>query len=193
MPGARLLLLRAGVAVIQNYDDPSLGPEAIQALKEGKSAEETLAYLAAIACGIAWRQIMIVDHRGDTAHYSGLKNSSLCRAAKGTHCVAAGTLLGKTGVPQACVSAFENNYDCSLGERLLSALEAGFVAGRAINPLRSASLLVVHRESWPLIDLRVDYHPSPIVELRKAWRVFEPEAMDFVHRAVDPDNAPQLT
>ena len=103
------------------------------------------------------------------------------------------SLLGKIGVPQACVSAFENNYDCSLGERLLRALEAGFVAGSAINPLRSASLLVVHRESWPLIDLRVDYHSSPIVELRKAWRVFEPEAMDFVHRAVDPDNAPQST
>ena len=68
---------RAGVAVIQNYDDPSLGPEAIQALKEGKSAEETLAYLAAIACGIAWRQIMIVDHRGDTAHYSGLHRTVL--------------------------------------------------------------------------------------------------------------------
>lgn len=190
--GARcsFALARTGVALIQNYADPSLGPVAIQALKDGKSAQETLDYLVETARGIAWRQIMIVDQRGDTAHYSGLKNGTPYRAAKGSHCVAAGNLLGRPGVPEACVTAFEANYESPLGERLLSALEAGFEAGSEMNPLSSAALLVVHREDWPLIDLRVDNHRAPIVELRKAWVAFEPEAMGFVYRALDPDTAP---
>ena len=190
--GARCPFARAqsGVALIQSNADPSLGPVAIQALKDGKSAEETLAYLVATARGIAWRQIMVVDSRGATAHYSGLKNGTPYGAAEGHHCVAAGNLLGKPDVPQACVSSFEVNYESSLGERLLKALEAGFEAGSEKNPLSSAALLVVHQEDWPLIDLRVDLHRHPIIELRKAWEAFEPEAAGFVHRAVDPGNAP---
>ena len=180
---------RAGVAVIQNFADPRLGTQAVQALKEGKSAEETLDLLANTAGGRAWRQIMIVDRLGDTAHYSGLKIDLPNGTASGVHCVAGGTLLGKPSVPQACVTDFESNFECDLGERLLRALEAGFRAGSETKPLKSAALLVVHREIWPLVDLRVDHNPNPIVELRKVWGAFAPEAMNYVQRAVDPETA----
>ena len=193
--GARSLFARAraGVAVIQNYADPSVGLTAIEELKTDKTARENLETLLNTGRGIAWRQILIIDHRGDTAHYSGLNCRRPYRHASGTHCIAAGNLLGKPEVPQACVAEFETHFDYSLGERLLRALEAGLNAGGERNPLRSAALQVVHREEWPLIDLRVDYHLDPIAEIRKAWKAFEPEAMGYVNRAVDPLSAPPQT
>lgn len=182
----------AGIAVIQNYADPSLGSAALEVLKTDKSADATLEYLVEVAHGISWRQILIVDHKGDTAHYSGIRNKSPYRAAKGGHCVAAGVQLSDPGVPQACVTAFEMSYDSGLADRLMFGLEAGLRASGEKTPLRSAALLILHREEWPLVDLRVDNHAAPVFELRKAWTAFEPVAMDYVNRAVDPDTAPEL-
>ena len=54
--------------------------------------------------------------------------------------------------------------------------------------MRSAHLLVVGRESFPLIDLRVDWHDAPIAELRALWGLYAPQSDDYLLRALDPDN-----
>ena len=55
-------------------------------------------------------------------------------------------------------------------------------------PVRSAHLLVVGHESFPLIDLRVDWHDTPIAELRALWQRYEPESNAYLLRALDPEN-----
>jgi uncharacterized Ntn-hydrolase superfamily protein len=50
-------------------------------------------------------------------------------------------------------------------------------------------LLVVERESFALVDLRIDDDPAPLDALDKLWRTYEPWAADFVRRALDPDAA----
>jgi uncharacterized Ntn-hydrolase superfamily protein len=57
-------------------------------------------------------------------------------------------------------------------------------------PVVSAALLIAHEESFPYVDLRVDHHPSPITELDRLWRNYEPEAALYVTRANDPGAAP---
>jgi uncharacterized Ntn-hydrolase superfamily protein len=47
---------------------------------------------------------------------------------------------------------------------------------------------VVERESFPLIDLRVDWHDAPIAELLRLWRLYEPQCNAYLLRALDPDN-----
>ena len=54
--------------------------------------------------------------------------------------------------------------------------------------VRSAHLLVVEHESFPLIDLRVDWHDTPIAELRALWQRYEPESNAYLLRALDPEN-----
>ena len=66
--------------------------------------------------------------------------------------------------------AFQADAAAPLAERLVRALEAGLAAGGEHAPVRSAHLLVVERESFPLIDLRVDWHDAPIAELRSIRR-----------------------
>jgi uncharacterized Ntn-hydrolase superfamily protein len=72
----------------------------------------------------------------------------------------------------------------------MRAAEAGEAAGGEWRQLKSAALLVVHRESFPLVDLRVDLHAQPLVELRFLWELYQPQAEPYVVRAVDPDQAP---
>jgi hypothetical protein len=42
--------------------------------------------------------------------------------------------------------------------------------------LKSAALLVVHRESFPFVDLRVDLNSQPFVELRFLREFYQPSA-----------------
>ena len=86
--------------------------------------------------------------------------------------------------------AFQADPAAPLAERLVHALEEGLAAGGEIGPVRSACLMVVERESFPLIDLRVDWHDTPVGELRALWNRYAPQTGDYLIRALDPDNAP---
>lgn len=69
-------------------------------------------------------------------------------------------------------------------------LEAGEAAGGEHGDVTSACLLVVDRECFPYVDLRVDKDAAPLLALRRLWAEYAPLADGFVRRAVDPDDAP---
>jgi uncharacterized Ntn-hydrolase superfamily protein len=75
-----------------------------------------------------------------------------------------------------------------LAERLLHALDEGLAAGGENGPVRSAHMLIVQQESFPLVDLRVDWHDTPIAELRALWKLYAPQVNDYVVRALNPDD-----
>jgi uncharacterized Ntn-hydrolase superfamily protein len=87
-------------------------------------------------------------------------------------------------------AAFADALDEPLTERLVRAMEAGEAAGGEGRPVISSVLLVVEREIFPLVDLRVDDAPEAISALRVLWNRYRPMVELFVTRAVDPDAAP---
>jgi uncharacterized Ntn-hydrolase superfamily protein len=64
------------------------------------------------------------------------------------------------------------------------------VAGGEAGDERSAGIVVVDRQVWPICDLRVDWHDDPIAELRRVWEVYRPQMRDYLTRALDPSAAP---
>ena len=110
--------------------------------------------------------------------------------AHGKDCVAIANIVRSTEIPAAMIRVFETNADLPLARRLIEALAAGEAAGGEFVPVVSAALLIAHEESFPYVDLRVDQHPSPITELDRLWRDYEPEAALYVTRANDPGAAP---
>jgi uncharacterized Ntn-hydrolase superfamily protein len=76
------------------------------------------------------------------------------------------------------------------GQRLLQALRVGAACGGEAGPIHSAGLLVVREVSWPIIDLRVDWHDAPLRALERVWEIYQPQIEDYVRRAVDPAAAP---
>ena len=48
------------------------------------------------------------------------------------------------------------------------------------------------RYTWPVVDLRVDWHDEPIAELRRIWSVYAPQLEAYITRAVNPAAAPNF-
>jgi uncharacterized Ntn-hydrolase superfamily protein len=90
------------------------------------------------------------------------------------------------GVVKAMAERFEGTADLALEERLLQAIEAGHEAGGEAIGEHSAGLLVVDREVFPRVDLRVDEHAIAVPELRRIFEVYKPLIEYFQERAADP-------
>ena len=191
---ARCPYARAGVGAVstQNITDPTLGPRALDMMQMGASAEEAMAVVRR-AGNIEYRQVIIVDAAGRTAAFSGKGTLGTNAVAHGKDAVAAGNLLASAKVPQSMIDAFAASESAHLGERLLCGLEAGIAAGGEAGPVHSAGLLLVDQVPWPVANLRVDWaEHDPAGELRKVWKVYEPQMADYVRRALDPASAPSF-
>lgn len=189
---ARCAWARAGVgaACTQNITDPTLGNALLDAVEEGRLAQQALDHVVDRASHAPYRQLSVVDRDGRVAAYSGDETLGLHRTVLGADAVAAGNLLSDAAVPQAMVDAFAADPDLHLGDRLVAALQAGEAAGGEEGPVRSCGLLVVDRAPWPVTDLRVDWTDDPIATLAGIWEVWKPQADDYITRALDPSSAP---
>jgi len=188
---ARCAYARAGVGAVttQNVTDPRLGPKGLDYLAGGMGAAEALEQVKAVAAHLQYRQLTVVDTAGSTAVFSGAHTLGIHAEAWRKNVVSAGNLLANTGVPAAIVAAFEAS-EGELGARMIAAMQAGLEAGGEAGPIKSAGLVLVGTETWPLADLRVDWHDAPIDELARLWEVWRPQMHDYVTRALDPSAAP---
>ncbi|MCF8531902.1 MAG: DUF1028 domain-containing protein [Reyranella sp.] len=189
--GARCQHARAGVgaALTQHRTDPRLGPLALDLVARGFTAGEAMQAVVAATPHRHWRQLALIDAAGRTAVYSGANVRGERGEAQGRDCAAIANIVRSASLPDAMVAAFEKSSELPLARRLVDALAAGEAAGGEKQPVISAALLVVDRESFPYVDLRVDDHARPVTELGRLWSMYEPEADAYVVRAVDPELA----
>jgi uncharacterized Ntn-hydrolase superfamily protein len=191
---ARCPWVRAGVGAVstQNVTDPRLGPKGLDLLEQGVAAPEAMQRLMADAPHKEFRQVIMVDAAGRTAHWTGAKALGTAGVAQGRDCISGGNLLLHAEVPRALVESFERNSEAALPDRLIGALEAGLAAGGEAGPVHSAGVIVVHRQFWPLVDLRVDWaDDNPIGGLRRLWEDYRTQMNDYVTRALSPAEAPK--
>lgn len=179
-----------GGVLTQHRTDPRLGPRGLELLRSGCSAEETLAALAASTPHHKWRQLAVLDAQGRSAHFHGAAVKPALNAVHVPDCVVLGNILANDRIPAAMAAAFLDSADQPLAERLVRAMEAGEAAGGEGKPVISAALVVMEKEIFPLVDLRVDLAPDAITALRTLWDAYAPSVREFVTRAVDPDAAP---
>lgn len=189
--GSRCAFAKAGIGAVltQHRTDPRLGPLGIELMERGFTARQAMDAVVAATPHRDWRQLAFIDRDGGTASFSGTRVKPERGEVHGRDCVALGNIVRSSEVPAAMVRAFEADPGAALATRLLAALEAGDRAGGEFIPLVSAALLIVDRQSFPYVDLRVDGDPDPIAALAKLWRDYAPLADSFVDRATDPDTA----
>jgi uncharacterized Ntn-hydrolase superfamily protein len=191
---ARCVHVRAKVGAVasQNLTDPALGQRGLALMAEGFAAPDALARLLDGYRFAAFRQIALVDREGRTAVFSGEKALGCFAEAQGVDCVAAGNLLASTAVPSAMVAAFERTAG-NLGDRLIAAVGAAIAAGGEAGPVHAAGMTLVDNVSWPVADLRVDWHETdPVGALAALWTRYKPELSAYVTRALDPTAAPSF-
>jgi uncharacterized Ntn-hydrolase superfamily protein len=193
--GSRVPFVAPGIGGVltQHRTDPRLGPRGLALLRSGCTAAETVAALVSSTPHHGWRQLAALDAEGCTAHFHGAHVKPALGAAPERDCISVGNILSNDRVPAAMTAAFEASAGEALAERLLRALEAGEAEGGEHGEVRSAVLVVMAAESFPLVDLRVDWAPQAVPALRALWEEYRPKVDEFVVRALDPDAAPGAT
>jgi uncharacterized Ntn-hydrolase superfamily protein len=187
--GARVPYGCGGVGAIatQSFVNPYAGVDGLRLLQEGRSAEEVIAFVTAADPGAANRQIHVIDRDGETAAFSGgsCVDWHGSRAAKNVS--VAGNMLAGAAVVEKTMETYLKTTSLDFDDRLLTALEAGQAAGGDKRGKQSAAIRVWTTESIPAIDIRVDDHAEPLVELRRLWRMAHQRYVPF--QAAGPSRA----
>jgi uncharacterized Ntn-hydrolase superfamily protein len=89
-------------------------------------------------------------------------------------------MLTGEDVAAAMADAYEASVGQPFPERLVLALEAGQAAGGDKRGHQSAALKVMETEDYRLIDIQVDDHTDPVVELRRTWGLYNQGFQDVM-------------
>ena len=184
---------RGGVGVIvhQMSSNPFYGRIGMEMLMAGLHPQEIMAQLVRSDEASARRQVAILDIQGRTAAFTGggpvgldvysHPREDLEEAWKGhrcgiDYCAQANSMVGPEVVEGMAVS-FESTSGNPLADRILDALDAAQAGGGDRRGQQSAALFIVQLRggaanySDVAEDLRVNDHPTPLVELRRLLNV----------------------
>ena len=192
--GSRCPYVAPGIGAVstQAATDPRIGPRLLALMAEGRTPGEAVAAVESEDAHIERRQIGAVSIDGQSFARTGARNGPWAGHVALPDHVAMGNGLAGERVVEAMSRTFVEREADNLEERLLASLEAGQEVGgerRDMTPYHSAGLLVYGSASFSRVDLRVDEHPTPIVELRRVLDLFKPKIDYFALRADDPETA----
>ena len=168
----------AGVGVIatQSFVNPSFGPRGLNLLKQGLSAQQVLDLLIESDEGRDFRQLAILDSKGNAAAYTGKKCIDDAGQIVGSNYSVQANMMLNDKVWGAMSNTFENSKG-NLADRLLEALDAAQDVGGDIRGKQSAAILVVKAKPtgniWEdrIVDIRIDDHENPLKEIRRVYNV----------------------
>jgi uncharacterized Ntn-hydrolase superfamily protein len=161
-----------GAVATQSYANLAYRPEGLRLMGEGRSAQQTLDALTAADDLRAQRQAGVVDREGGSATFTGSDCHPWAGGLTGPGWAVQGNILTGPEVVDAVVAAYELATG-PLAYRLAAALLAGDRDGGDKRGRQSAALLVVSHQggygggSDVLVDLRVDDHADPVLELTR--------------------------
>jgi uncharacterized Ntn-hydrolase superfamily protein len=172
--GSAVPFAKAGVGAVatQAFVNVSYGPRGLELLAEGKTAEEVIKELTEADKSKEFRQVGIIDGKGNVASFTGKKCNTWAGHKVGKNYTCQGNILAGEEVITKMAEALEK-AEGPLAWRMMAALEAGDAAGGDKRGKQSAAILVVRAGFGPnrfgdrMIDLRVDDHKEPIPELAR--------------------------
>jgi len=165
-----------GAVATQSLVLVDYGPNGLDLMRSGRSAQQALDSLLRADAHNEGRQVAMVDAKGGVAAYTG----RACIPDAGHHVGAQYSVQANLMANDRIWSAMAKAYERApgdLAERLLAALDAAQQAGGDIRGRQSATIVVVKARSsgkpWAdrLFDLRVEDSPQPLQELRRLVRL----------------------
>ena len=171
--GSVVPFAKAGVGAVatQSFANTTYGPRGLELLERGVMAEEVVRVLTRADDGREQRQLGVVAANGVAATYSGSKCNAWAGGRTGPNYAVQGNILAGEAVVAAMEKAFADTKGKTLAERLYAAIVAGDAAGGDARGRQSMALLVARAKGGyggftdRAIDLRVDDHADPIVEM----------------------------
>ncbi|MEM1661212.1 MAG: DUF1028 domain-containing protein [Candidatus Bathyarchaeia archaeon] len=177
--GSRVPHIAPGIGAIATQANTNymFGPKGLELLFRGLKPWEAVNKLLENDPVKDTRQVGIINMNGEMAAFTG----KLCIEWKGhvvgKSVIVMGNILKGEEVLTSMLEAYEKE-DGELVDKLLAALLAGDKAGGDRRGKQSAAIVVV-RENWNpergdrYVDLRVDEHPEPVIELIRIFRLYD--------------------
>ena len=168
----------AGAVATQSFANVAYGPDGLDLLQEGKSAEETIEELTGNDDEAESRQVGIVGRDGSVAAFTGEECFDYAGDIQGENYTVQGNILENRETLSAMAETFEET-EGGLPEKLIAALHAGNAAGGDKRGEQSAALYIAKPEGgydgkndrW--VDVRVDDHEHPIDELERVFKLYD--------------------
>ena len=173
--------LGVGAVATQSWANMKLGPLILALLEEGYSPERAVKTLLSTDPRASWRQVGVVNARGEAYAYTGKDCIEYAGHIVGEGYAVQGNILAGPQVLEAMASAYEKTRG-ELVDKLLAALEAGDRAGGDKRGKQSAAIVVYkpcggyggcEEGVGRYVDLRVDDHEEPVEELKRLFRIWE--------------------
>ncbi|HEX5042425.1 MAG TPA: DUF1028 domain-containing protein [Candidatus Polarisedimenticolaceae bacterium] len=161
----------AGAVATQSFANTTFGPRGLDLLERGATPDEIVAILLRDDPDRDRRQFGVVSASGASATYTGKGCLAWAGGRSGPSYAVQGNILAGEPVVAALERGFLESKGKPLGERLYAALRSGDAAGGDARGRQSAAILVVRAKGGyngftdRAIDVRVDDHADPIVEI----------------------------
>ena len=193
--GASCPFVRAGVGAVstQSMTNRYLGPAVLDAMARGLKPSAAIEGALAGDAGSGLRQIHAVDSQGRTAAWTGRNCVEWCGSVSAGGISVAGNMLAGEATVTATLAAWKANTALAMPDRLMVAMEAGEAAGGDRRGKQSAAMVMVTTEDFPDLNLRVDDHPEPLLELRRLLGVWKQEGVPRLGIAPSKANPSGLT
>lgn len=178
--GASCPFVRSGVGAVstQSMTNKYLGPAILDGLARGLAPATAIEGALAGDDGKHLRQVHAVDVLGRFAAWTGKHCVEWCGDSGAAHVSVAGNMLAGPDVVATTLATYLAGGELALPDRLMQAMDAGEAAGGDRRGRQSAAMVMTTSEDFPDLDIRVDDHVSPLVELRRLlsiWTAFGPD------------------
>jgi uncharacterized Ntn-hydrolase superfamily protein len=168
----------AGAVATQSFANVAYGPDGLDLLRDGDTAEDVVEELTAEDDAAEDRQVGVVGQDGSVAAFTGDECFDVAGDVQGEQYTVQGNILENDETLPAMAEAFEE-ADGGLPEKMLAALHAGNEAGGDLRGEQSAAMYVAKpgggydgkNDRW--IDVRVDDHEHPIDELERVFKLYD--------------------
>lgn len=189
--GATVPHLRAAVGAVatQSISNRYLGPAVLDGMERGLTPDEAIAEAVGADAGRGLRQVHAIDRFGRTAAWTGENCVMWCGSKAEPSVSVAGNMLANENVVPAALAAFMAHSEHLLPERMMAAMLAGDAAGGDRRGRQSAAMVLTTTEDFPDLNLRVDDHPTPLMELQRVlaiWRRDRAPLLGNMPRKADP-------
>ncbi len=183
--GAHCPFVRSGVGAVstQSMTNRYLGPAILDGMARGLHPAAAIEGALAGDDGKGMRQVHAVDAKGRTAAWTGENCVMWCGSVSAGGISVAGNMLAGEAVVADTLASWKANAALTMPDRLMAAMDAGEAAGGDRRGRQSAAMVMVTTEDFPDLDLRVDDHATPLVELRRLVALWQEQGAPRVGMA----------
>jgi uncharacterized Ntn-hydrolase superfamily protein len=169
--GALCVHTQRGVGAVstQALMNPLLGPLGLKLIQSGTTSQQVIHDLLQTDAGSAQRQVHVLPLHGEAAAHTGESCIDCCGHVSGQNFSIAGNMLAGPQVLAETARVFQATAGMPLAERLILAMQAGEDAGGDKRGKQSAALRIHADEDYLQLDLRVDDHEDPLLELQRLY------------------------